>query len=80
MSFKLQSQEQILILGLGLDPTSLEKTIESYLRRAERWRAIVLIDEADIFMGKRNESITHEKEALVAGKKSTCYPMATRNF
>jgi CO dehydrogenase/acetyl-CoA synthase alpha subunit len=58
---------------LGLDPRKLEGTLESYLRRAERWNAIVLIDEADVFMSKRSESTTHEKEALVAGNITHVY-------
>lgn len=51
----------------GLEPNQLEKSLSKYLRRAERWDAIVLIDEADIFLEKRDRSQSLQKAACVAG-------------
>ena len=52
---------------LGLDPISLEDNLLAFFRRAERWEAIVLIDEADVFLEKRAPVTSSiEKEAIVA--------------
>ncbi|KFZ17918.1 hypothetical protein V501_01479 [Pseudogymnoascus sp. VKM F-4519 (FW-2642)] len=51
---------------LGLEPTNLEKTLEKYLRWSERWRAIVLIDEADVYTSKRVMDSSISREAIVA--------------
>ncbi|TGJ85217.1 hypothetical protein E0Z10_g3542 [Xylaria hypoxylon] len=44
---------------LGLDPVKLESQLQSYLRRAERWKAILLMDEADVYMSSR---LSHNPE------------------
>lgn len=42
---------------LGTDEEDLEKTLGTVLRRATRWKAILLIDEADVYIHARGEDI-----------------------
>ncbi len=41
---------------LGVSPNELEEKLREILEIASTWNAVVLIDEADIFLEKRNES------------------------
>lgn len=43
-------------LGLGVD--AIEKNLAEVLKRASRWGAVLLIDEADVYIRKRDEDIT----------------------
>lgn len=49
---------------LGLDSDSVEKQLRICFERSERWNAVVLIDEADIFIRERGNDIAHN--AVVA--------------
>ncbi|KAI0436533.1 hypothetical protein F4803DRAFT_556923 [Xylaria telfairii] len=51
---------------LGLDPVGLELRLQTYLRRAERWKAIVLMDEADVYMSERVSHNPGSQTALVS--------------
>ncbi|KAI1157869.1 hypothetical protein F5B18DRAFT_657231 [Nemania serpens] len=51
---------------IGLDPVKLEPQLQSYLRRAERWRAIILMDEADVYMSSRHSDSHSQETALVS--------------
>ncbi|KAJ8118977.1 hypothetical protein ONZ43_g3889 [Nemania bipapillata] len=51
---------------LGLDPANLEVNLDQHIKRAERWSAIVLIDEADIFLELRHAESPLKKEAIVS--------------
>jgi len=42
---------------LGIDVDSLEKELNLVLTRARRWRAIILIDEADVYVHERGEDL-----------------------
>ncbi len=48
---------------LGTDEESLEKELEKVLTRASRWRAILLIDEADVYVHERGADI--QQNAIV---------------
>lgn len=48
---------------LGLTPEDLEKTLKKVLARAVRWRAMLLIDESDVYIRARGEDI--EQNAIV---------------
>lgn len=50
---------------LGTNVADLEKTLNTILSLSERWDSIVLIDEADVFLEKRN-SDNLERNAMVA--------------
>jgi hypothetical protein len=48
---------------LGVDPASLEKELMLVLRRASRWGAVGLIDEADVYVHERGNDI--DQNAIV---------------
>lgn len=48
-------------LGIGIE--NLEKNLQTILNRASRWRAILLIDEADVYIHERGDDI--EQNAIV---------------
>ena len=48
---------------LGTDEEALEESLKSVLTRAERWKAILLIDEADVYIHERGEDI--QQNAIV---------------
>lgn len=49
---------------LGVTSATVEKSLTDVLQRAERWGAVVLIDEADVYIRKRGNDIDHN--AVVA--------------
>jgi len=48
---------------LGTDEETLEKQLQKVLRRATRWRAILLLDEADVYVHERGNDI--QQNAIV---------------
>lgn len=42
---------------LGLNVTEMEKTLKETLIRAQRWGAVMLIDEADVYIKRRDDNI-----------------------
>lgn len=42
---------------IGVNPETIEKTLKEVLTRAERWGAILLIDEGDVFLHERGNDI-----------------------
>ena len=55
--YKVQSSQ------LGTSVQKLEEELKTVLRRAERWEAILLIDEADVYIRERGNDI--EQNAIV---------------
>jgi hypothetical protein len=51
---------------LGSSMQDIEENLSSTFRAAERWKAIVLLDEADVFLEKRKYTDL-ERNRLVAG-------------
>jgi SpoVK/Ycf46/Vps4 family AAA+-type ATPase len=49
---------------LGTDPQELEASLRKILDMASRWNAVLLLDEADIFLEARNEHDIH-RNAMV---------------
>ena len=43
---------------LGLNVAEMEKTLKATLTRAQRWGAVMLIDEADVYIKRREDNIT----------------------
>lgn len=43
---------------LGLSVPEMEKTLKATLTRAQRWGAVMLIDEADVYIKRRDDNIT----------------------
>ncbi|KAL6714395.1 hypothetical protein ACLMJK_007818 [Lecanora helva] len=50
----------------GIDPTKLEKNLQKCFVRAEKWDAILLIDEADVFVEQREPQQPLEKDTITA--------------
>lgn len=48
---------------LGVTMADIEASLEDILRRAERWGAILLLDEADVYIRKRDNDINHNAVA-----------------
>jgi len=42
---------------LGVDVDALEEQLKSILRRAQRWEAILLLDEADVYVHERGDDL-----------------------
>lgn len=49
---------------LGVSPEGIEKKLAEVLRRCSRWNAVLLLDEADVYINARNANIVHN--AIVA--------------
>ena len=48
---------------LGTDPDELEQKLLKVFRRAARWKAIILLDESDVYVAKRGDCLA--KNAIV---------------
>ena len=61
---------------VGVDPDTVEERLRDIFDYAVTWNAVLLLDEADVFLAERNlENL--ERNALVSGKstmldKKTC--------
>ncbi|KAH8797832.1 hypothetical protein F5884DRAFT_825515 [Xylogone sp. PMI_703] len=65
VSEHLQRPLYIISAGeLGNDPQNLEKNLSTILELADHWKAILLLDEADVFMRKRG--LDHNHNSLVS--------------
>jgi hypothetical protein len=51
---------------LGVDPISVDQALDKILRLSSRWGAILLFDEADVFLDKRSND-DFEHNAMVSG-------------
>lgn len=56
---------RINVSELGTSPDHLEKRLKSILALADRWNTILLLDEADIYVSKR-ETFDMQRNAIVA--------------
>ena len=54
----------------GLDPSLLEEKLWKWFRMAEEWQAVLLIDEADVYLEQRGIGGSLERDAIVAGKSN----------
>lgn len=52
---------------LSLDASSLEQSLSDILERCTKWNAVLLLDEADVFLEQRS-STRLERNKLVSGK------------
>ena len=51
---------------IGINPVEAEANLVDYFERAKLWDAILLIDEADVFM-ERRETQDLNRNSLVSG-------------
>jgi hypothetical protein len=59
----------ITAADLGHEPEALEESLLRYFKRASDWDAIVLLDEADVYLEQRT---THDlkRNSIVSGNVS----------
>ena len=57
----------ITAADLGHEADALEKSLLQYFRRANDWDAIVLLDEADVYLEERSSSDL-QRNSIVSGK------------
>lgn len=43
---------------LGIDPDKIEEELMAVFQRASRWKAIILLDESDVYISKRGANLT----------------------
>ncbi len=55
---------------LSVDVSRVEEQLTSVFNLGKRWKAVVLLDEADVVMAKRS-SEELERNAIVAGELTT---------
>lgn len=63
----------ITAADLGHEPDSLEKKLLKYFQRATEWDAIVLLDEADVYLEQRSATDL-QRNSIVSGKISYMPP------
>jgi len=51
---------------IGSNPSAIEGILTEHFKRAKKWNAVLLIDEADVFMERRSTNDLH-RNSLVAG-------------
>ncbi|KAI9883548.1 MAG: hypothetical protein M1823_004690 [Watsoniomyces obsoletus] len=62
------TQRPLMLLtsgDVGVEPEEVEKSLTSYFKKAKRWGAVVLLDEADIYLQQRSTDDL-ERNMLVA--------------
>lgn len=64
---------------IGTDPEEIEDNLTSRFKTATSWGAVLLIDEADVFMERRSTADL-ERNSLVAGELLKTYKYETSVF
>jgi hypothetical protein len=58
---------------LGTSPKSVEEGLKNAFNLAERWHALLLLDEADVYLEqRRSRNLTHN--GVISGKPTTECP------
>lgn len=57
----------ITAADLGDEPGTMERTLQRFFRDAGRWDAILLLDEADVYVAKRTRD-NHKTNVIVSGE------------
>ncbi|RFU78686.1 p-loop containing nucleoside triphosphate hydrolase [Trichoderma arundinaceum] len=65
MVFLLHGEPGVDVAALGTTAASVEEGLKNVFRFAERWKAVALLDEADVFLNRR-EITNLEQNSLVA--------------
>lgn len=58
---------------IGTNPKEVEANLAKHFRLAKSWGAVLLIDEADVFMERRSTADL-ERNSLVAGQSTIIHP------
>ncbi|CZR41918.1 uncharacterized protein FPRO_09219 [Fusarium proliferatum ET1] len=65
---------------LGMDPKTLESNLKTALDRCARWDAILLLDEADVFLEKRTSSNLTQNEMTTSRLLSGVMMLTTNRY
>lgn len=57
--FKERPLYSVQCSQLGLEPAEIETNLAIILRRANRWNAVLLLDEADVYIRARGQDLVH---------------------
>ena len=57
----------ITAADLGHDPVAVERSLQRFFRDANEWDAIVLLDEADVYLERRSGSDLR-RNSIVSGE------------
>lgn len=57
----------LTVADIGTDEVKMEKQLVKWFQLAEKWGAVMLIDEADVFLEKRQVTDL-KRNSLVSGK------------
>lgn len=57
--FKERPLYSVQCSQLGMEPAEVEKNLTVILTRANRWNAVLLLDEADVYIRKRGRNMKH---------------------
>jgi hypothetical protein len=57
--FKERPLYNVQCSQLGLSPDDIEKNLSVILQRANRWNAVLLLDEADVYIRTRGDDLMH---------------------
>jgi hypothetical protein len=59
----------VTVADIGKDESTVEEQLSNWFNLAERWKALLLIDEADIFLERRKHADI-ARNGLVSGELS----------
>lgn len=62
---------------LGTDSDQVEATLKDALECCKLWNAVLLIDEADVFMEKRSSDRLEQNELVSSESPDTCPDLPT---
>jgi hypothetical protein len=57
---------------LGSNAADVQRKLDAFFELGERWGAVILLDEADIYLEQRSHE-NLERNSLVSGKKLLIY-------
>jgi SpoVK/Ycf46/Vps4 family AAA+-type ATPase len=60
--------------NLGITPSEVEKELKEIFRLAHEWDCVLLLDEADVFLARRDIA-SLKRNALVSGKSRPTLPL-----
>lgn len=64
---------------LGSVPSRVEVALDKALELCKKWKAMLLLDEADVFLGKRNENSIERNELVSSGFPPSPSPFFPRH-
>jgi hypothetical protein len=74
----LQKLKDQMLGDIGYQPEEVERKLESTFTLAHKWGCVLLLDEADVFLAKRNKDDV-KRNGLVSGKQVHYMQTMTRH-